>query len=142
MIQEFVTAIQEAQVEIDRNSVACLVEMADRGQGIEIANQRYSLLELGLAPSFLHFRQSEMEARVSIDIRSSPPKTEKSAEAPDPSRMADSLTGASATPVDSAVASKYSYPPADSSSIRFRLVSVPAPAALQDRLAKHRSDQS
>lgn len=84
-----------------------------------------SMLELGLTPSFYHFTEARFEARVSFTIRRSSSSS---------TGAVVGEAGAGAAPVNSALASKYSYPPGDSSSIQTRLVSKPVPATLSLRL--------
>lgn len=124
MVEAFAAAIQEAQGALDRNSLATIEAMTDRSQGVKIGSTRRSLWELGLVPAFYHFTEARFEARVSFTIRRSS------------SASAGATVGeaAGATPVNSAFASKYSYPPGDSSSIQTRLVSRPVPKTLGLRL--------
>jgi hypothetical protein len=125
MVESFAAALQEPQEALDRNSLATLEAMADRGRGLRIGSRRRSMLELGLVPAFYHFPEARFEARVSFTIRRSS------------SSSAGAVVGqaAGAAPVDSSLASKYSFPPpADSSSIKTRLVSKPVPATLSVRL--------
>lgn len=137
MVQKFAEAILAAQNALDENSLAMIETMADPVEELGTTRGRpVSMLDLGLVPSFYHFTHGSLEVRFSVTVRRSTdagiavPKTRQ--------QMPTPGFGVAAAPVGPAVANKYNYPAGDCSSVSARLVSVPVPSTLSERLRQLR----
>ena len=159
MIRSMGLAIAEAQYELDIVSMKIARLMAgftpekeddEAGTGFDGArsnlvqigphkqNDSYSLLELGFTPTFYQFVDTLIEVKISITM--SQEDTSKTSS----TRVAASVSGklgffsASAkmnvSTVSASYSSKYQYSAEGSSLLRTKLVTVPAPAILEERL--------
>lgn len=111
------------------------IELADGTEGEDEEVQAYSLLELGFTPTFYQFTDTEIEIKVSFEI--SQEVTEKS------SSFAfigggglipggGVIVGAAST--SASYSAKYNFKGDSTSAVKTRLVPLPAPAGLQERL--------
>jgi hypothetical protein len=71
MVKKTAVAIIQSQAELDRTAIALTQFMGDPAHGIEINNQRRSLLELGFYPSFYQFTEVTIEFVVTIKVAES-----------------------------------------------------------------------
>jgi hypothetical protein len=165
MIKSMGLAIAQSQVELDTVSIRLAQMMAgqkidvpnpafDPRQPEGAANprttqvetrvtfggQQLSLLELGFTPTFYQFVDTIIEVKVSIAIRSS---FEASSSQTTVDANFDGVFlgfynkgSMHGTTVSAAYASKYSYSAEGSSLIRTKLVPVPPPAVLQERIRR------
>jgi hypothetical protein len=108
--------------------------------------KEYSLLELGFTPTFYQFVDTVIELKLSISM-----KTETSVERKSSTRQVSAggfafpfVAGGSvrATSVSASFASKYQYSAEGSSMMRTKLVTVPAPALLEERIRQMIADKS
>ncbi len=107
-------------------------------------NNEYSLLELGFTPTFYQFVDTIIEVKMSISMssesssRSSWSQTKMSAKAGGAFFGIGGAASASAkvTSVSASYASKYQYSAEGSSLIRTKLVPVPPPAILEERIRR------
>ncbi|MCA9657728.1 MAG: hypothetical protein KC486_05250 [Myxococcales bacterium] len=67
MISSIATGIAKAQSQLDANGIAQFKAMADPANSIEVAGQKYNLIQLGFAPHFYHFQKITIE--VSFDLK-------------------------------------------------------------------------
>lgn len=159
MIKSMGLAIAEAQYELDLVSMKIARLMAgfdpkedEDGGGSTLASGRsnlvqigpdsdadsYSLLELGFTPTFYQFVDTLIEVKISISM------TQESASENKSRKVDVSASGkvgfmsasakASVSSVSASYSSKYQYSAEGSSLLRTKLVTVPAPAILEERL--------
>ncbi|MCP4698210.1 MAG: hypothetical protein GY862_15355 [Gammaproteobacteria bacterium] len=81
--------------------------------------QKLSMMELGFVPNFYQFVDTIIEMRVAMKI----------------SKTADNHTVVTTTPVDAAYASSYSYNLEAASVVKTKLVPVPPPVLLEQRIS-------
>ncbi|MCP4663295.1 MAG: hypothetical protein GY856_48500 [bacterium] len=133
-IRRMAETVIETQKEMDRRSLEIFEEMADPEQGFQLpgTDAKRSLLELGFAPPFLHFSECQFQNRLSITITRSG-GSEVTTSMPG---LPGGIPGLDmfAAPVGPAMDNKYSYPMNESSEISTRMVALPAPAVLMERL--------
>ncbi len=133
-IQRMSEAMIETQREMDRRSLELFEQMADPEQGFQLpgSDVKRSLLELGFAPPFLHFSECQFRNRLSITITRSG-GSEVTTSMPG---LPGGIPGLDmfAAPVGPIMDNKYSYPMNESSEISTRMVALPAPAVLMERL--------
>jgi hypothetical protein len=121
LIERFGTAIANAQLDLDRHSIEIAHELlkpiAEDG-----AFAGRSMIELGFAPTFYHFTETTITARVAF---SSTQSTEISVGGS--IGVGFSVFSAS---VNASYSNKYSFTAEGSSEIRTRIVSLPPPTPL------------
>lgn len=153
MVESLALGIANAQLDLDRVSMRIAQMMSgneyqEEGEGDEVITHKaervkfgdgdYSLLELGFTPTFYQFVDTIIEVKMSISMSRS---TEES-------RSRKTVSGKAAfggfaffgggamkvTTVSASYASKYSYSAEGSSLLRTKLVPVPPPAILEERI--------
>lgn len=159
MIRSMGLAIAEAQYELDIVSMKIARLMAgfapekeddengtgfdsDRVNLVQIGpskeNDSYSLLELGFTPTFYQFVDTLIEVKVSISMSQEDTSKQSSVQAQaSVSGKVGFFSGsakAKVSSVSASYASKYQYSAEGSSILRTKLVTVPAPAILEERL--------
>lgn len=159
MVQSMGMAIAEAQYNLDLVGIRLAqlmsgsyqVEVVDpddptrtitqtKDARVDFAGQRYSLLELGFTPNFYQFVDTLIEVKISISTTFETSYEHKS------SHVGVSIisgffgfgAGAklSVSSVSAAYASKFQYSAEGSSLLRTKLVPVPAPAVLEERIRR------
>lgn len=155
MVRNLGVGIAEAQLELDLVSLRIARMMAGYASGtdededggseqpykVEFSNGKsYSLLELGFMPTFYQFVDTVIELKMSISMSSERSSTYKRSQVKASARgvglpffAAGSVTASS---VSASFASKYQYSAEGSSVMRTKLVTVPAPAILEERIRK------
>ena len=107
---------------------------------VNFNGQKYSMLELGFTPSFYQFVDTIMEVKISISMTMSESASEGSSTVKAAGAVAWSPFAAgsamTATTVNASYASKYQYSAEGSSLIRTKLVPVPPPAILEERIRR------
>lgn len=135
LVQGIAEAIAQAQYRMDRNAVDIFAQMADaENHGITLPGEEEprSMIALGFTPSFLHFTESTIEARVAFSaMESSEFSFGMSA-----GGAAFVGIGVVAVSVNASYSQKYSYEAEGSSSIVSRINSVPPPAVLEQLIRK------
>jgi hypothetical protein len=103
--------------------------------------EQLSMLELGFTPNFYQFIDTLIEVKIAIKMsyETSSTRTIKGVERT--ARFSRNANGAfswsmTATPVDATYSSKYSYSAEGSSLLRTKLVPVPPPPVLEDRIRR------
>lgn len=148
MIRQMAFAIADAQLQLDEASVRVAQLMT--GQEITIKNedgttgkqkttvlfggQEVSMMELGFTPTFYQFIDTIIEVKIAIKISS-----ENTTERKTKGNVTSFSWGRggfriSSTPVDATYTSKYNYSAEGSSLLRTKLVPVPPPAMLEERI--------
>jgi hypothetical protein len=155
MVESLGMAIAEAQHALDMNSVMMAQIMSgssyfdtdDEGKevirpGVKVnfGGRSLSLLELGFTPTFYQFVDTIIEVKISISMHSEDSRSSKSSRV-DVSAKAKMgwgkvSTKVSTTSVSASYASKNSYSAEGASLIRTKLVPIPPPAILEQRIKK------
>lgn len=111
-----------------------------KGKKVAFAGKQYSLLELGFTPTFYQFTETIIEVKISISISSSSEykrtSTSFQASARGSVGFFSAKASVSASSVSASYASKYQYSAEGSSLIRTKLVPVPPPAILEERIQR------
>lgn len=136
MIGSLGRGIAKAQYDLDLTSVqiARLMSGVDEKDRVQLGKRSYSLLELGLTPTFYQFVDSVIEVKVSISVKSSTESTTTSTKASASFGWDLGGVSASVSAVSASYANKYQYSAEGSSLMRTKLVPVPAPALLSERI--------
>lgn len=155
MVQKLGVGIAEAQFQMDLVSmrIARLMagydeEVDDAGDGagskstsylIKFGDGReYSLLELGFTPSFYQFVETVIELKMSISMSSATESRRETSTRSVKAKVGAGFFSATATinstSVSASYASKYQYSAEGSSLMRTKLVPVPPPAILEERI--------
>ena len=128
MIQSLSQSIADAQDALTKKAVETLISLADERRGVQLPgdDRMRSLLELGFAPSFLHISEATVKVRVAFS------QTESTSH-----EVGGSVTatyGIFSATVNASYSAKYSFETQGSSEITTRIVSVPPPLVLSERL--------
>ncbi len=155
MIQGMGLAIAEAQYALDEVGIRLAqmmsgefeVETVDengdtsvetREAYVTFDGEKLSLLELGFTPTFYQFVDTQVEIKVSITITTSQTYSRKTSNfnLTTGAGIFKGAIGATvrATSVSSQYSSKYQYSAEGSSLMRTKIVPVPSPAVLEDRI--------
>lgn len=128
MVLSLSQALADAQDALTRKGLDTFLAMANPENGVLLPGEtnKRSLVELGLGPSFLHITEATISARVAFSTSESH------------SWSVGATVGAvikvvTAT-VNAGYAGKYSFDTQGSSEITTRIVSIPAPTQLSERL--------
>jgi len=136
LIMSIGSGIARAQFDLDMTSlrIAELMSGTKEGSKVQFGGKQYSLLQLGFTPTFYQFVETLIEVKVSISTT----KTDSSSRTTSSSEKETNWDGGSVTTNASSVsanyASKYQYSAEGSSLVRTKLVPVPAPAILHERI--------
>lgn len=96
---------------------------------------KMSMLELGFSPTFYQFVDTIIEVKIAIKItRDSEFKTNWSSRSETRKQLGCSENSVQTTQVDASYTAKYGYSAEGSSLLRTKLVPVPAPAILEERI--------
>ncbi len=159
IIRDMGLGIAQAQFELDRMSMrlaqmmsgAAYEEEVEGPEGeltlekrdpilVKFDGKDYSMLQLGFTPSFYQFVDTIMEVKMSISMSSESSSTFKrssfSAQAKGSIGFLSAKASLKATTVSASFASKYQYSAEGSSLIRSKLVPVPPPAILEERIRR------
>ncbi|MCP4690292.1 MAG: hypothetical protein GY859_19725 [Desulfobacterales bacterium] len=126
MILSVASGIAEAQYKLDKTSIRITqmmsgVDPKDRVP-LGLRGKTYSLLELGFTPSFYQFAETTLEIKMSVTI----------------TRSQDSEGNARyhafCMMVNASNSNKYSYSATGSSVMKTKLVPIPPPAILEERI--------
>lgn len=134
LIMSIGTGIATAQLELDKTSMRIAEFMSGTRDGtkVQFGNKQYSLIALGFTPTFYQFVETLIEVKVSISTTQSDTSSSTKSESSKESR--DGGVKTSASSVSANYASKYQYSAEGSSLVRTKLVPVPAPAILNERI--------
>ncbi len=149
MIRQMAFAIADAQVELDEASVNVAQMMS--GQEMTVVNEDgtssrqrttvlfggedASMIELGFSPTFYQFVDTVIEVKIAIKITRT--YTSERKVKGNQTRFSYNRNrgfSISTTPVDATYSSKYTYSAEGSSLLRTKLVPVPAPSILEERI--------
>lgn len=150
-IQELITnlglGIAKAQFELDKNStkIAQLMSGQDPKDRVAFGTddkgkpRMLSLIELGFTPTFYQFVESIIEVKIAVNMTTSSSYTRNTKTKKDDVETTgwgwwSSDKVVSTTTVDAKYSQKYDYSVEGSTSIRTKLVPVPPPAILEERI--------
>lgn len=151
MIANMATAVPRAQLELDLVSLETALLMgggyedasgATIDSRVDFGGEQVSLLELGFSPTFYQFTETVLEVRVSMTMTheraSSRASSRTRARAGGGSLLSSLISGpslsASVSTVSASYSSKYGFTGEASSMWRTRLVPLPAPTVLLQRI--------
>lgn len=159
MIKSMGMGIAQAQFELDQMSLRLAQMMSGEdfeveeegedgarktikhdGVKVKFGGEDLSLLELGFTPTFYQFVDTIIEVKMSISMASesssSTSSFQASIEAKGSVGFFSAKASAKVSSVSASYASKYSYSAEGSSLIRTKLVPVPPPAVLEERIRR------
>lgn len=136
MVESLLMSLINAQSALTQSTLDALVKLADPQNGIQLPgdSQKHSLLELGLEPSFLHIQEATLTARVAFSYAES--------ESTSASASASAGYGVFSASVNAGYSNKYSFEASGASEITTKLVSVPPPSGLSERLRLYASKKA
>lgn len=159
IIRDMGLGIAQAQFELDRTSMR-LAQMMSGGayeeevEGpdgevtlvrrdpikVKFDGKEYSMLQLGFTPNFYQFVDTILEVKMSISMSSETSRKASSAVVTASAKGSVGFFSAKgsmkATAVSASFAAKYQYSAEGSSMIRAKLVPVPPPAILEERIRR------
>ena len=129
MISSMASGIAKAQYNLDQTAlkIAQMMGKKDDDHIISFGDKKYSLLELGFTPTFYNFVDSLIEVKVAISIRSSQSYTASGSKK-------NSSWSAYTSSVNARYTAQYSYSSEGSSLLRTKIVPVPPPGVLEQRI--------
>lgn len=145
-------AIAEAQLQMDLVGMKIAQMMAGEAEEFDENGARtptdtrvsfgsgtYSLMELGFAPTFYQFVDTVVEVKVSITITSSRSESEKnkSFDFHGKAKVFKGELDLKGSSVNAQYASKYDYRAEASSMVRTKIVPIPPPAILEERIREY-----
>jgi hypothetical protein len=155
MVESLGMAIADAQHALDMNSVmmaqimsgSSYIDTDDEGNevlrpGVKVTfgGRSLSLLELGFTPTFYQFVDTIIEVKISISMHSEDSRSTKSSQTSVSAKAkmgwGKASTKVNTTSVSASYASKNSYSAEGASLIRTKLVPIPPPAILEQRIKK------
>ena len=140
LIQSVAVGIARAQYELDLTSLKIAQFMAgsDEDSKVQFGKNMYSLLELGLTPTFYQFVDTVIEVKIAISTTTSSENSTTSTESSSSEKKSRGIfksnVEAKSSSVTASYSSKYQYSAEGSSLVRTKLVPVPAPAVLNERI--------
>lgn len=121
--------------EDEENSPPPLASGDERKYLVEFNDgSKYSLLELGFTPTFYQFVDTVIELKMSISMNSSVEVHRSSTRATAKGSLGFFSAKASVSAVSASFASKYQYAAEGSSIMRTKLVPIPPPTVLEERI--------
>lgn len=132
LVQSIGIAIAEAQYNMDRYMIKTLALLANREEnGIQLPGETEprSMLDLGFMPSFYHFTEATITAKVAFSAMN----VEEYGVG---GEISVGYKGIVSVSVNASYSNKYSFTAEGSSEIRTTIVSLPPPGPLSDILAR------
>ncbi len=132
LVQSIGMAIAEAQYNMDRFALKTLELLDDReGNGVQLPDEsgKRSMLELGFTPSFYHFSEATITAKVAFSAMNSE-------EFGVGGEIGGGYPGIFFVSVNASYSNKYSFTADGSSELRTTIVSLPPPGPLSEILAR------
>ncbi len=157
VIHQIGLSISEAQFALDRNSLRIAEIMSgnyyeDDGTGTQVKKEfkimfggaEYSMLELGFTPTFYQFVDTVIEVKTSMSMSTDQKDFGLSVDTKVDAKVKGSMgflsakasTSIKASMVSAGYANRYQYSAEGSCIVRTKIVPLPAPAILEERLRK------
>ncbi|MEQ9403956.1 MAG: hypothetical protein RIM99_10240 [Cyclobacteriaceae bacterium] len=141
MIVNMAKGIAQGQFELDRKAIENLKVMG-LPDTVTIGDEQLSMLEAGFVPSFYQFVDTILELKMEVKVRTEDNKSRSSKETKSASISASGkfmgfktdVTAAYSKTIDTAHSQKYSQDLSAQSLLRTKLVPVPAPEPLMERI--------
>ncbi|NUM46518.1 MAG: hypothetical protein HUU38_17580 [Anaerolineales bacterium] len=159
MVQAMAAGIAQAQFELDMMSTRIAEMLAGAYQDeenpgklidarVDFGGEQLSLMELGFTPTFYQFIETVIEVKVSVSTsrESSSERTESSSTTTSETKrrgflgLGGSTTTTRTSSVSARYASRFQYSAEGASLIRTKLVPVPPPTVLQERMLELAQD--
>ncbi len=137
LVQSIGMAIAEAQYNMDRFVIKTLELLDDKeANGVLLPDEtsKRSMLELGFTPSFYHFREATITAKVAFSAMHSESFSVGA-------ELGGGYPGVFFVAVNASYSNKYSFTAEGSSEVRTTIVSLPPPGPLNDILAERLARQ-
>ncbi len=147
MVMKMGVGIARAQWELDQVSVEIARMMSgtmtvydddgnktEQDYRVEFGGQEYSLIELGFTPTFYQFVDTIIEVKMSISMTRESSSTRTRSTKWGAGGFFGAFGGAYSSSVSASYSSKYQYSAEGSSLLRTKLVPVPPPAVLEERI--------
>jgi hypothetical protein len=128
MIESMANALVDAQSGLTMKTVEAIEKLSQQKVKLPNDTQEYSLLTLGLIPSFMHFSEATISAKLVFSCSES---EETSLNA-----QAGGSVGAFSASVNAGYSNKYSFSAEGASELNARIISVPPPDILLERLQR------
>lgn len=125
LIKNLGQGVAEAQYALDTYSLELLAQAAQQSVTLPNDTAPRSMLELGFTPSFYHFSEAKMLAKVAFSAS-------KEREVSVGASVGGGIGGIFTASVNASYSNKYSFKAEGSSEIATKIVSVPAPTYLTD----------
>ncbi|WP_144394099.1 hypothetical protein [Pleionea sediminis] len=125
LIKNLGQAVADAQFALDTYALEMLAKAAEKGVTLPSEDKPRSMLELGFTPTFYHFSEAKMLAKVAFSMS-------KSREVSVGVSASGGVPGIFTASVNASYSNKYSFKAEGSSEIATKVVSVPAPGYLAD----------
>jgi hypothetical protein len=124
---------------LDENNRPVTIDMP--AVRVTFGGEEYSLLELGFTPTFYQFVDTIIEVKVSVSITREATAARSTVDVDSQMGLGGNLVtgfnvGLKVSTVSASFASKYQYSAEGSSLLRTKLVPVPPPAILQERMRR------
>lgn len=71
MVKATAMGLIQAQYEMDRNTIALMLQMGDPDRGVTLGKKQRSLLELGFCPSMYQFEKAVITLSIDITVKES-----------------------------------------------------------------------
>lgn len=144
LIKNIASGIANAQIELDRSSaqVALMMSGTNEEDRIDFNGESLSLFDLGLRPTFYQFVDTVIEIKIVVSMTTSTSSEHSSSRTKKKAKVGISFWSASASAsvststVTAKYARKYDYSVEGSSLVRTKLVPVPPPAILEERIRR------
>ncbi len=150
MIRQMALAIADAQFELDKSSILVAEMMGGSmrvrdEEGVPVTpavtldsrvsfgGEQLSMLELGFSPNFYQFVDTIIEVKIAVKMTESVASTYSTTTSA-PSIKKHQKMRAMVTQVDASYTRKYDYSAEGASLLRTKLVPVPPPAVLEERI--------
>lgn len=139
MVGGLAMAVATAQDKLDLHAIEMAKEMArnpsDGGVGLVLPDgSSYSLLDLGFAPSFFKFTEARITMKLSVS--SSFEQEESRSKSKTRRRLGLFSGGPHSSSVSASYASKYQYRSESASMVSAKMIALPTPPVLEQRLQR------
>lgn len=128
LVESLSSSLADAQNQLTMKAIDALIRLSDPENGIQLPGETHkrSLLELGFEPSFLHITEATISARVAFTCAEGNEWTVGG-------NIGVSI-GVFSASINASYTNKYSFESEGASEVKARIVSIPAPAGLSERM--------
>ncbi len=128
MIRSMGQGIADAQYNLDKTSlrIAHMMSGVEKADRVAFGDKNYSLLELGFTPTFYQFVDTIIEVKIAITMT----RTRTDEKSKETQKKCETRTAT----VNANYSNKYQYSVEGASLLRTKLVTVPPPGILEERI--------